>query len=146
MKKNDQVPDPLPKDWLPTSPVPPREDETYWTARLQALMAEAEPMLAEHRRPRVRQVSWLEALAARWRPAVGAAFALAASLVLALAVGVGRTERTAPHPPQPGSVVLATIVSGGEPAALWQSAGVEADPTLALMALENGGRPEGGGQ
>lgn len=147
MKNNEQVPDPLPRDWLPASPVPSEEDEAYWAARLQSLMAEAEPVLAEHRVPRARRVSWLEALGVRWRPAVGGAFALAASLVLALVVGAGRTGHGEPRPAQPGSVVLAAIVSGGEPAALWQGAGVHADPTLALMALESGGgEPDGGGQ
>lgn len=145
MKKNDQVPDPIPHEWLPASPVAPQEDEAYWDERLRSLMAEAEPVLAEYRRSR-RRASWLDALAVRWRPAVGGAFAFAASLVLALVLGEGRGgSQPSGAQGQARAMVLATVVSGGEPAALWRSAGVPADPTLALMALETGGS-EGGKQ
>lgn len=146
MKKNEHVPDPIPREWLPASPVAPEQDETYWNARLRSLMGEAEPVLAEYRRPR-RRVSWLDALATRWRPAVGGAFAFAASLVLALVLGAGRGGSQAQGTrPEPRAMVLATVVSGGEPAVLWRSAGVPADPTLALMALETGTGSEGGRQ
>lgn len=140
MSTRDDIPDPLPREWLPDSTVPPEEDVTYWEGRRQALMAEAEAVLAEYRRPRPSWSSWLEALASRWRPAAAGALAVAASAVLALALGGGRT----PPAPNPGSVVLSAVVSEGEPAALWTAEGVEADPTLALLALEAGTQREGG--
>ncbi|HZD05429.1 MAG TPA: hypothetical protein VE173_10935, partial [Longimicrobiales bacterium] len=94
MSTRDDMPDPLPGEWLPDSTVRPEEDAAYWEGRRQALMAEAEAVLAEYRRPRPTWSSWLEALALRWRPAAAGALAVAAFAVLALALGVGRTSTT----------------------------------------------------
>lgn len=139
MKKRDDLPDPLPTEWLPDSPVPPEEDAEYWERRLRTLMAEAAPALAALRTAPPGSVSWLDALGARWRMATAGAFALAASAVVALVVS---GEHAAA--PDPRAVVLSAVVSGGEPAALWEGAGVAADPTLALLALENAAQKTGG--
>jgi len=40
--------------------------------------------------------------------------------------------------------VLGAVVGKGEPAALWEGAGVAADPTLAILALENAAQRTGG--
>lgn len=139
MTTRDDLPDPLPKEWLPESPVPPEADSAYWDGRVRTLMAAAEPVLATRKTARSRSVSWLEALAMRWRLATAGALALAAAAVAALALGV----RRAPSP-DPQAMVLAALVSEGEPAALWEGAGVSADPTLAFLALESTEAGNGG--
>ncbi|HKJ93911.1 MAG TPA: hypothetical protein VJ957_12150, partial [Longimicrobiales bacterium] len=68
MTSKDDFPEPLPREWLAGSRVPPADDEAYWDSRLQALMAATEEPLAQYRRPRERRVTWLEALGMRWRP------------------------------------------------------------------------------
>ena len=138
MTTNDDRPDPLPREWLPDSPVPPESDDTYWSARLERLMAEAGPVLAEQGRRRAPSISWVEALSLRWRPAAASALALAAAMVL---VFVWQTEHATT--PDGRAVALSTIVGDGEPAAVWRGAGVEADPTLAFLALESGVQGEG---
>jgi len=102
---------------------------------MSRLMAEAEPILSGNRRePAAARTSWMDALAVRWRPAAASALALAAGMVLAF-VWQADHNTTAPHG---RAIVLSTIVGEGEPAAVWQGAGVEADPTLAFLALETG--------
>ncbi len=139
MSKRDDFPDPLPKEWLPPSPVPPEEDSGYWEARIRGMLAEAGPTLASYRRAPTGTPSWLEALTLRWRPAMAGALALAASAVVALALGAGRRPGTGS-----GNVVLSAIAGDGEPAALWDGAGVSADPTLAVLTLESGAERPGG--
>jgi len=139
MTTRDDLPDPLPREWLPESPVPPEEDAEYWEGRVRTLMAEATPALAAHRTASPRSVSWLDALGARWRMATAGAFALAASAVAALVLS--GEHRGAPDP---RAMVLGAVVGKGEPAALWEGAGVAADPTLAILALENAAQRTGG--
>ncbi len=139
MTKNDDSRGPLPEDWLPRSPVPPEEEVDYWETRIQGMLSAAEPTLAEYRRVPSPSISWVEALALRWRPATVGALALAASAVIAMAVGAGRHAA-----PTPRDIALSTIVGGGEPAALWSGAGVAADPTLAVLTLESGAERPGG--
>lgn len=138
MTTRDDSPEPLPREWLPESPVPPEESETYWEARFQQLMAEAEPALTRHRRVRRAGPSWVEVLALRWRAALAGGLSVAAA-VLFLALGVGR-----PSAPDGRSLLLTAVVSEGEPAALFGGTGVAADPTLALITLEIGAEAEGG--
>jgi hypothetical protein len=139
MTNRNDFSDPLPGKWLPDSPVVPPEDDAYWERRLDALMTEADPKLASYRRVPVVRRSWLETLAVGWRPAAAGAFALAASVILALALGAGGAPA-----PGPQAVVLSAIVNEGTPASLWQGAGIEADPILALLALEGDSDGEGG--
>lgn len=142
MTTRDDLPDPLPKEWLPESPVPPEEDTAYWDERLRMLMAEAGPTLATAPRGRTAAApSWLDALATRWRLATAGAFALTAAAVAALVLGVRRAP-----PADAQAMVLAALVSGGEPAALWKGAGVAADPTLAFLTLESTKEGNGGAQ
>lgn len=143
MTKKHDLPDPLPGDWLPESAVPPRDDEAYWEERMERIMAQAGPLLEEHRRA-ASAPSWLDALLLRWRSAAAVSFALAASLVLVVTWGPA-----AGPTPDASSSVLGALAGGGDPAALWTGAGVEADPTLALLVLQGGpdipARTPGGG-
>jgi hypothetical protein len=136
---NHSTPDPLPPDWLP-EPVGPASggDQELWDRRLGELMSAAEPALAElAREAALPAVSapvpgWLALLADRWRPTVGAAALVAASL--ALVVGVA-PRRQAPAT-SPDVFSLTALAGEGSPAALWQGMGSEADPTLAQIVLE----------
>ncbi len=139
MTHRNDFSDPLPGKWLPDSPVPPPEEEAYWEGRLDALMTKADPTLASYRPGPAVGPSLLETLALGWRPAAAGAFALAASVILALVLGAGSRPSSGPQ-----AVVLSAIVGEGTPSSLWQGAGVEADPTLALLALESGSDGEGG--
>lgn len=139
MTTRDDSPEPLPREWLPESPVPPEEDEMYWESRFQRLIAEAEPALAEIRRPPRTGLTWLEALVLHGRAALAGGLALATSAVLVLALGVGRRSA-----PDGRSLLLRAVASEGEPAALFGGPGVDADPTLALIALEIGADEDGG--
>jgi hypothetical protein len=130
--------------------VPSEEDVAYWRLRLERLMEEADPVLERYRRPSEAPasaaVSWWQALSLWWRPAVAGAMGLAASIVLVVGLGSGRAPAGPPGAePDPAALVLSALASGGEPAALWQRAGIEADPLLALLALEPASR-EGGGR
>jgi len=135
----DHPADPLPKEWLPESPVPPDEDVAYWERRLERVMAEAEPQLRRQRRRDPSRISWVEALALRWRPAAATGLALAAAMVLALVGSSGRRAGVDPR-----AITLSAVVGEGEPEALWRAAGLQADPTLALIALESEAAPRGG--
>lgn len=129
------TPDPLPRQWLP-DPVGPAHpaDEAPWEARLQGLMAAAEPTLA---RLRASAIPWWSVLAAWWRPLVSAAAlgAAAAGLALLPRVPPRRTVTTAA-----GTATLSVVVGNGEPAALWAGVGAEADPALALIVWHGGQR------
>lgn len=132
---DDRMPDPLPESWLP-EPAIDAEDEADREARVRRIMASAEPRLRElARRGPMADPStapagagWLD-LGRWWRPA--AVLAAAAALVLLL---------TRPAPPEvappAGSAALGAVVTEGEPASLWEAAGSEAHPVLALIALD----------
>lgn len=128
----EHVPEPLPREWLPAPLGPAGADAAPWEARLQRLAAAAGPALA---RLRARPLPWWSVLAARWKPLAGAAAATAAGLTLVLYL----TASPAPRPAA-GAPTISAVVSGGEPAALWAALGAQADPALALIAL-NGDRP-----
>lgn len=138
MADEDRV-DPLPRDWLPSSPVRAARDVEYWDAQARSVAAAAEPTLARYRAYPQGRLPWWHALGRSWRPALAGALAAAAGLLLAL--GLGADRRPAPHA---GDVALAAVASAGEPAALWAARGEEADPILAFLALETELREEGG--
>lgn len=142
MTTRDPSSDPLPPEWLP-GPVPSDEDAAYWHQRLERLMDEAEPVLERFRRPTRTAVPWWHALGLWWRPAVAGTAGLAAAAVLVAALAGEPTPEERQPAPDPGAAVLSVVVSGGDPVALWSAAGVNADPTLALLALERGTAPEG---
>lgn len=127
--------DPLPEEWLP-EPAGPPAGAPEWEARVQRIVRAARPGLERLRAGAAGGAGGRagDGLPARWtdlgrllRPAAGLA-AAAALLLFAL--------RPAPAGEPPASPTLAAVASGGEPAALWQAAGAEAHPVLALIALE----------
>lgn len=128
---DERMPDPLPEDWLP-EPTTGSGDEAPWEERVRRIMAAAESRLRElegtGRAAAPRPAGWWE-VGRWWRPAA----ALAAAAVLALVL-------TRPPPPETaasrGSPALAAVASDGEPSSLWEAAGSEAHPVLALIALE----------
>lgn len=142
MNERDSSSDPLPPEWLP-DPVPSDEDTAYWHQRLERMMDEAEPALERYRSPGRTAGPWWSALELRWRPAVAGAAGLAAAAVLVAVLAVGPELRDRLPAPDPAAMVLSAVVSGGDPVAMWSAAGVNADPTLALLALEHGTAPEG---
>ncbi len=131
---SERIPERLPPEWLPDPVAPPgdEEDAPVWEWRLRRLVAAAEPRLA---RLRARETPWWSGLAAWWRPVTAAAVAAAAALILGLRLAPERLEA----PPR-GTLALSAVVSEGEPAALWIAVGSEADPVLALLALEGEAR------
>lgn len=138
--------DPLPPEWLP-DPVPSDEEVAYWHERLERLMDAAEPVLERYRRPTRTVVPWWSALQLRWRPAVAGTGGLAAAAVLVAVLAFGpELERHPPTPADPAATVLSAVVSGGDAVALWSAVGANADPTLALLALEYRTAPEGDGR
>jgi len=133
----EHTPDPLPREWLP-QPVGPAHqvDEALWEARLQRLTAAAEPALARLRAP---AISWWSVLAAWWRPMVSAAALGTAAAALALLLHLPPPPRGTAKPPA-GTATLSVVVGDGQPAALWVGLGAQADPALALIALQRGER------
>ncbi len=119
---------PLPRDWLPEAA--PAEGAPEWELGVRRIVAAAEARLLASRQPRTTA-----------RPPAGlgdymipgAALAAAAALVLAL--GLSRL----PRQPASGGLILSVVAGGGSPDALWRGLGVDADPVLALIALEAGG-------
>jgi hypothetical protein len=136
-----KIPDRLPADWLPEPVAPASGDAAAWQHRLDRLMSVAEPTLAELARtatspgPACRPAapSWWQLLAARWRPALSAAALAAAALLLAL-----RLLPVTPATSTPTAFALTAVAGAGEPAALWQAMGAEAEPTLARIVLQGG--------
>lgn len=129
--------DPLPRAWLPEPSGPPADDPA-WEAQARRIVRAAAPELerrrseapsrAGERSGRSGEAGWWTGLE-RW---LGPAAGLAAAAALLLAV-------LGPEPPgrEPvASPALAAAAADGDPAALWRAAGTEADPVLALIALE----------
>jgi hypothetical protein len=123
----DEIPPPLPREWLP-EPLAP-DDAADWNAAVSAIMEAAEPKLrALATLPGPEDVSWWSLLGRWWTPAAGLAAAAAAILVIA--------QQGKQVGPAPGSLPLNVMAAEGDPAALWEGYGVEADPVLALIALQ----------
>lgn len=138
--------DPLPREWLP-GPVP-AEGAGEWEALARRIGTAASPSLGrlsggevtaaptpDDLRPGVAgsDDAWLAQLAAWWKPA--AAFAAAAAIVLLI------TDRMLPvDDASHGSLPLALMAAHGDPAVLLRGMGVDADPVLALIALQSRGQ------
>lgn len=120
---------PLPRSWLP-DPVAP-EGDGVWDARAARIVAatdiEWEQALAAV------PGSWVTELGRWWRPTVALAAAAAALLLMT----DGPPSRSGGAPPDGAALDL--IASDGDPVALWAAVGVDADPVLALIALESPG-------
>ena len=127
--KEAGAPRPLPRDWLPEAH-PPAEDPA-WEGKIARILAAADPELvrrADGTRPGALS-RWTE-VGDWWRPALALA-AGAAALFFAV-------DRPAPSRGAPLDAIALTLVAAeGDPAALWQSLGVRADPVLAHIAMED---------
>jgi hypothetical protein len=118
---------PLPRDWLPDASAPDGAPE--WDVTLQRILAAAEPSLRQLQdASTASDVTWSAVLGSWWKPA--AAIAAAAALLLLLD-GRDTEDRAAQ-----GVLPLSVMAAQGDPFALWQSLGIEADPVLALIALQ----------
>ena len=119
--------DPLPKELLPKSALD--GEPALWESRLQSLMAEASPILAEYRTFRI---PWWLGLAERLRPRLAVAVAAAAAVLVAVHLSIpGPDARSAPSLP-----LAAVIGEGTSAAALLSIANEKIDPVLALVILE----------
>jgi hypothetical protein len=119
-------PAPLPRGWLPEAT--PREGTPLWEITVVRVMAATEmraSTLLDLRPPS----AWPSVLGSWWRPAAALAAAAAALLWMI------PTEPSSPLPGA-GELPLSVMATKGDPAALLAGLGVEADPVLALIALE----------
>jgi hypothetical protein len=125
------LPEPLPKEWLPDPAAPAESDDPeVWDRRIRRLVAVAEPTLARYSSGRG---PWWVAFGQRWRPTVAAALAAAAGLLIALTLGEG------PRAPTPqNNLVLVATASESNPALVWAAINAETDPVLGLITV--GGR------
>lgn len=128
----EDTPRPLPRAWLPAATAP--ESAPEWQERAARIVAAAEPSL--HRlgdlRPAV-DASVAGLLGSWWRPAAALAAAAAALLLL--------LDPRNPPASSPGWSSLSVVAAAGEPVALWDALGIEADPVLALIALQKQADP-----
>lgn len=126
-RSNDDTPRPLPSDWLPEAA--PTESDPRWEFRAQRIVAAAEPSLRRlGDRPSVVD-AWSTRLGAWWKPAAALATAAAALFVVLDPPG---TREEFDH----GSLPLSVVAAEGEPFVLWEAAGIDADPVLALIAMQ----------
>lgn len=120
---------PLPRDWLPEAH-PPAEDPA-WEGEIARILVAADPELVRRAggtRPAALP-RWTE-VGEWWRPALAVAAGAAALFFV--------VDRPAPTPAVPLDAIALTLVAAqGDPAALWQSLGVRADPVLAHIAMED---------
>jgi hypothetical protein len=117
----------LPGEWLP-APLP-AADAQEWSVRRERIVRCAEPALETLRACGSYSVAEpIDALAAWWKPAVG--LAAAAALVL-FTLEMRRPDSDIDH-----SLALSFLAADGSPVALWNAAGIQADPVLALVALQ----------
>ena len=125
---DQNIPDPLPREWLPQSASAFAQGAGAERFLLRRLVNAAEPILARYREEDAR---WWSALAIRWRPTLAGA-AAAAALVLGFAVE--RAVLPVRETPDP---VLAASFSDGDPSLFW-NVSEGADPVLTAVALQEG--------
>lgn len=126
MTKNSQ--DPLPKELLPDSVLD--GEPALWESRVQSLIAEASPILAQYR---TTPVPWWSILAERLRPQLAVAVAAAAAITIAVHLSLpGPVARSAPSLP-----LAAAIGESNATATILSIANEEIDPVLALVILES---------
>ena len=125
MKKDQH--EPLPKELLPKSAID--GDPLFWESRVQSLMAEASPILAQYRAV---PVPWWSFLAERLQPRLAVAVAAAAAITVAVHLSL-----PGPKVQSPASFPLATVIGEGSAAtALLSTMNENIDPVLALVILE----------
>jgi hypothetical protein len=125
-RPDDNTPPLLPREWLP-DPLPPA-GAAEWDVRRERILAAAEPALLRLGESE-RDAAWPTVLGHWWKPAAALAAAAAALLFL---LGRPETLRDSDRDRFPLSVVAAE----GEPFALWDGVGIDADPVLALVASQ----------
>ena len=125
MKKDQH--EPLPTELLPKSAID--GDPLCWENRVQSLMAEASPILAQYRAV---PVPWWSFLAERLQPRLAVAVAAAAAITVAVHLSI-----PGPNVQSPASLALATVIGEGSAAtALLSTMNENIDPVLALVILE----------
>ena len=126
MKENQ--PDQLPRELLPDSVVD--SEPALWENRVQSLMAEASPILAQYR---TFPVPWWSVLAQRLQPRLAVAVAAAAAVTIAVHLSLpGPAAKAAPSLP-----LAAMIGESNAAATILSIANEEIDPVLALVILES---------
>lgn len=130
-RSEDSAPRPLPREWLP-EPQPP-ERAAQWDARVERIMAAADPELRRlrSRRAAAGTTAW-SVMGQWWKPAATLA-AAAAALPLLFEPPAAVSEL-----PQ-DSFSLSLVAAEGDPVALWGAFGVQADPVLAMIAIQEQG-------
>lgn len=118
----------LPREWLPDASAP--EYAVEWDVLARGIVAAAAPALEGIAGDAGN--GWHLVLGSWLRPAV--ALAAAAALIAFAA------DRARPAGPGRQSLPLTVLAAGGDPAVLWESVGVRADPVLGLIALQGGWR------
>lgn len=128
-RSGDGASAPLPREWLRDGH-PPESDPIWDTkaARITAI-ASSELLTLSGRRSAVAPTGWAS-IAPWWKPV---AVLAAASVTLLLLVGRSAAGRNAGRE----SVALGLVASNGDPATLWGALGVQADPVLAQIAIQN---------
>ena len=117
------------RPWLPDA-LPP-EGHPDWDEPLGKVLAAAEPELVRLARDGgVQLAPWLSEMGSWWRPAAGLAAAAVAFLLLT-------SPTPSPGSADPDAMSLTILASGADPAAIWAAMGVDADPVLALLTLED---------
>ena len=127
-RSDDDAPRPLPPGWLP-EPLPP-EGAPVWDTKMGRIMAAADPELRRlrDRRTAAGSTAW-SVLGLWWKPAAALA---AVAAVLSLVTGL----RSAFPEARQDWVSLSLIAAEGDPVTLWEAFGIQADPVLALIALQ----------
>ncbi|MQA88743.1 MAG: hypothetical protein GEU90_00715 [Gemmatimonas sp.] len=136
-RSEDGVPRPLPRDWLPDPQ--PAERSPQWDARVERIMAAADPELRRlwSQRAAAAATPW-SAIGQWWKHATALA---AAAIALPLLI---EPPAATPNPPQ-DSLSLGLIAAEGDPVALWRAFGIQADQVLALIAFQAQGDATGKG-
>ncbi|MGH7576751.1 MAG: hypothetical protein ACREM1_16710, partial [Longimicrobiales bacterium] len=122
---------PLPREWLPAAAPP--EDASEWEAGARRILAAAEPSLwrLSERRPAV-DATWSMQMGSWWKPAAVMAAAAGAAVAVLVLIDPFGSALAADR----GSVSLSVVAAEGDPVALWEALGIEADPVLARIAIQ----------
>jgi hypothetical protein len=117
---------------------PPGGDDAVWAERVQRIVAAAAPELSRRASAiRAMPPGWF-GLAAWVRPAA----LIGGVAAVVLLVDLARSS-SAPSESLPEALTLGFVAANGDLVALWRSAGIQAEPLLAAIALQ-AGRDDGG--
>jgi hypothetical protein len=122
---------PLPREWLPEPVLP--GGHVAWDASAARIVGALELEWAKHTaRGQPDASHWVSDLGRWLRPAAALA---AAAITLLFVLDDPRTHPSSTHAAD--EMALGLVASHGDPAALWATLGVPADPVLALLTLED---------